>query len=274
MQNCQRIVGMLSEVTAAVSNTSFLRSCGSEGISEMSRYIDQNLQLGEVVAYRGRPSKTALFIRPLLFIVGFIVADSIARAQGTAASTTDSSSKTALQAFFALIAVFLIVMAIANLVGALVFLRSAEYAVTDRRVVAKYGLFRRHSVDMILPGIASVVAKQSAFGRVCGYGNVFVRAAGGDRSITYIKDPKRFTSAVLTELSSARLLKGTAAYELGVKPASSAHRSGNGESGSVLSTAPPLPPGTQAHWATDPHDQHSMRYWDGNRWTDHVAPTP
>jgi uncharacterized membrane protein YdbT with pleckstrin-like domain len=238
------------------------------------RYIDRNLQSGETETYRGRPSKTALFIRPLLFGVGFIVADSIARAQSTAKSTTTPGANTAAEAIFALIAVFCIVAAIATVIGASVFLRSAEYAVTDRRVIAKYGLFRRRTVDTLLRGVSSVVVNQSAFGRMCGYGNLLVRGAGGDRSISWVKDPKGFQSAILSQLDSARLLKGTAAYTLNVKPAQEVPVTSSGESSSVPTTAVPLPPGTPAHWAADPFDLNSVRYWDGNRWTEHVAPAP
>lgn len=37
---------------------------------------------------------------------------------------------------------------------------------------------------------------------------------------------------------------------------------------------PPASPGTSANparWATDPLGRHEMRYWDGTRWTEHVA---
>lgn len=240
----------------------------------MPRYIDRNLQSGEAETYRGRPSKTALFIRPLLFVVGFVIADSIAHAQATAKATTTAGAHTVAEAIFALIAVFCIVAAIATVIGALVFLRSAEYAVTDRRVIAKYGLFRRHAVDTLLTGVSSVVVNQSAFGRMCGYGNVLVRGAGGDRSISCVKNPKGFQSAILSELGSARLLKGTAAYTLDVKLAPQPAVTSSGGSSSAPSTASPLPPGTSARWAADPSNQNSMRYWDGNRWTDHVAPAP
>jgi hypothetical protein len=141
-------------------------------------------------------------------------------------------------------------------------------------VIAKYGLFRRQAVDVLLTGVASVVVNQSAFGRMCGFGNVIVRGAGGDRSISYVKDPKGFQSAVLSELGAARLLKGTAAYTLDVKMAPSVSAASSGASSSEPATAVPLPPGTPAHWGADPFDPKALRYWDGNRWTEHVAPAP
>jgi hypothetical protein len=35
-------------------------------------------------------------------------------------------------------------------------------------------------------------------------------------------------------------------------------------------TAPPPPP-TPAQWATDPFGRHEHRWWDGSKWTEHVA---
>jgi hypothetical protein len=38
-----------------------------------------------------------------------------------------------------------------------------------------------------------------------------------------------------------------------------------------LVVLPPPPPPVPAQWAPDPHGRHQHRYWDGLRWTEHVA---
>jgi hypothetical protein len=66
-------------------------------------------------------------------------------------------------------------------------------------------------------------------------------------------------------------LKGTAAYPLDVK----LMHQGSAEPIGIPvkpTSAPPLPPGTPAQWERDPFDRNVMRYWDGDRWTDHTAP--
>jgi hypothetical protein len=35
--------------------------------------------------------------------------------------------------------------------------------------------------------------------------------------------------------------------------------------------SPPPPPPTPAQWAKDPGGRHELRWWDGTRWTEHVA---
>jgi hypothetical protein len=38
-----------------------------------------------------------------------------------------------------------------------------------------------------------------------------------------------------------------------------------------VSTPPPPPPGSPAGWLVDPLGKHENRYWDGGKWTEHVA---
>lgn len=44
-------------------------------------------------------------------------------------------------------------------------------------------------------------------------------------------------------------------------------RTATGESSERTATPPVAPPG----WAADPFGRHEHRYWDGNRWTEHIA---
>ena len=240
----------------------------------MSGYIDQNLQPGETVKYRGRPSKTAVLLRPTVLFVTFVILDSIDHSLTNSVSTTSTpGAKTGAEILLGFVIFFNLLAMIVSFIGALVFLNSAEYAVTDRRVVAKYGLIRRNVVDILLTRVSGVKVNQSAPGRMFGFGNVLVLASGANRQVAYVKNPQGFQSAILAQLEEARLLKGTAAYTLDVKLSAQGSKPRQ-ESSPSPTSAPPLPPGTRAQWATDPFDQASLRYWDGDRWTDHVSPAP
>ena len=39
----------------------------------------------------------------------------------------------------------------------------------------------------------------------------------------------------------------------------------------VVGVAPPATPAVPAQWAADPSGRHQHRWWDGERWTEHVA---
>src|ERR1044072_7877794 len=53
-----------------------------------------------------------------------------------------------------------------------------EVAVTDRRMIYKAGLIRRHTVEMNLDKVESVDVDQSLAGRLFGYGTVTIRGTG------------------------------------------------------------------------------------------------
>jgi Bacterial PH domain/Protein of unknown function (DUF2510) len=237
-------------------------------------YIDKNLQPGELVTYRGRPSKSAVLIKPAVLLVLFAILGSIDHSlRNSVATTSSQGAKTSAELVVGLLMVLIVIAVIINTIGAVSFLGSAQYVVTDRRVVAKYGLIKRSSVDLVLTHVSGVRLLQGGLGRLLGFGNVLVHASGADRRIAYVKNPKGFQSAILAQLEESRLLKGTAAYRLDVTPPTPAANSSSAET-PLLGSAVPLPPGTSARWAIDPFDQASMRYWDGDRWTDHVAPSP
>jgi len=237
-------------------------------------YIDKILQPGEVIRYRGRPSKSAALMRPAALLFLFAILDEIDHSLRYSVITTAShSAKTGGEIVVGILLLFTVFALVINTIGALAFLSSAQYAVTDRRVVAKYGLIKRNGVDILLAKISGVRVNQGLFGRLFDYGNVVVQSSGSGRRLVLIKSPKIFQSAIHSQLEASRLIKGTAAYQLDVKIAKS--MAGERVHNSATPTsAPPLPPGTPAQWREDPLGEEAMRYWDGDRWTDHTAPAP
>jgi uncharacterized membrane protein YdbT with pleckstrin-like domain len=75
------------------------------------------------------------------------------------------------------------------------FVRRAttEFAITDRRVIYKTGLLRRHTLEMSRGRIESVDVDQSILGRILGYGTITVRGTGGGlEPIRNVADPLAF----------------------------------------------------------------------------------
>jgi uncharacterized membrane protein YdbT with pleckstrin-like domain len=74
---------------------------------------------------------------------------------------------------------------------------STELAVTDRRVIFKRGLVRRHTVEMNMDKVESVDVDQSILGRIFNYGDVTVRGTGASiEPLRMIDDPLAFRSRV------------------------------------------------------------------------------
>jgi uncharacterized membrane protein YdbT with pleckstrin-like domain len=74
---------------------------------------------------------------------------------------------------------------------------TTELAVTDRRVIFKRGLVRRHTVEMNMDKVESVDVDQSVMGRIFNYGDVTVRGTGASiEPLRLIHDPLAFRSCV------------------------------------------------------------------------------
>jgi uncharacterized membrane protein YdbT with pleckstrin-like domain len=92
----------------------------------------------------------------------------------------------------ALAAIALVALAFAQLKRA-----TTEIAVTDRRIVFKRGLIRRHTVEMNMQKVESVDVDQTLFGRMFDYGDVTVRGVGSTfERLNFIDAPLRLRSTV------------------------------------------------------------------------------
>ncbi len=92
----------------------------------------------------------------------------------------------------ALAAIALAVFTIAYLKRA-----STEIAVTDRRIIFKRGLIRRHTVEMNMQKVESVDVDQTLLGRLFDFGDVTVRGVGSTfERLTFIDAPLRLRTTV------------------------------------------------------------------------------
>jgi len=67
---------------------------------------------------------------------------------------------------------------------------TTEFAITDRRVVAKTGFVRRQTVELDFRRIESVSMQQSILGRMLGYATILVRGTGGTQGkFRHIAEP-------------------------------------------------------------------------------------
>ncbi len=75
--------------------------------------------------------------------------------------------------------------------------RTSEFAVTNKRVIIKRGLVRRHTLELLLTKVESVGVDQGIAGRILGYGSIVVIGTGGTReSFQNIAQPLEFRKQV------------------------------------------------------------------------------
>jgi uncharacterized membrane protein YdbT with pleckstrin-like domain len=72
-----------------------------------------------------------------------------------------------------------------------------ELAVSDRRVIYKRGILRRHTIEMNMSKVESVDVDQTILGRILGYGVVTIHGTGGGvERLASIADPLAFRNHV------------------------------------------------------------------------------
>jgi uncharacterized membrane protein YdbT with pleckstrin-like domain len=143
-------------------------------------YIDGNLLAGEQVVYRTR-LHWALFIVPVLFTAVVLLPIAWFLANGTWSS-------------YAWIP---LALGLVVLLAALIKRQSSDFAVTNKRVMMKVGVFSTRSVELLLNKIEAIAVNQSFMGRILGYGDIVVTGSGGTReAFSHIQRPLEFRRAV------------------------------------------------------------------------------
>lgn len=139
-------------------------------------YITNNLLSGETVKHTAKVHWWAWGKGVALLGVGVLVASMGAGFLGTV----------------------LILLGLVLAVRGLIVVATTELAVTDRRVIAKFGLIRRSTVELLHQKIEGMSVDQSVFGRLLGFGTVTVNGTGaGKTPIPHIAAPLDFRRAAL-----------------------------------------------------------------------------
>ena len=79
------------------------------------------------------------------------------------------------------IGVAFIVLGLIAWLAAYVQRKTSEFAVTNKRIIVKVGVFRRRTIEMLLRQLEALEVNQSLRGRIFGYGTVTVIGTGGTR---------------------------------------------------------------------------------------------
>jgi uncharacterized membrane protein YdbT with pleckstrin-like domain len=92
----------------------------------------------------------------------------------------------------------LLILGLIYLAWAYMFFSSSEFGVTNRRVIAKWGVISRHSVEMNLDKVEGVSINEGVIGSRLGYGTVIVNGTGGSHeAFPSIANPLVFRKQIL-----------------------------------------------------------------------------
>jgi len=145
-------------------------------------YVESNLLPNEQVVYRARLHWIIYALPAFVFIIAVLVALSGGG---------------------------LIAGAVIGAIAVLLFLppwirsSSSEFAITNKRVLIKVGLIRRHSLELLLQKIEGIGVDQGISGRIFGYGTITVSGTGGTKeAFRMISDPLEFRRQVQASLAA------------------------------------------------------------------------
>ena len=82
-------------------------------------------------------------------------------------------------------------------VGAFIYSISAEFAVTNYRIIMKTGFIQRNSLEILLEKVESVHVVQSILGRILSFGTIIINGVGGTKDpFPNIFNPLKFREIV------------------------------------------------------------------------------
>lgn len=130
----------------------------------VGKYVDLNLISGEEIQFEGKTSIWSLSPKIILGVI--------------------------LLPFFGLGLLFL--------VSAAITYYTTELAVTNRRIIAKFGLIARSTIEMDLTKVETLRVDQSILGRIFKFGSITVNGAGNPQTpIPGINSPMQFRKSFL-----------------------------------------------------------------------------
>jgi uncharacterized membrane protein YdbT with pleckstrin-like domain len=148
-------------------------------------YIEDNLLPDEKIHLKVKMSPAIFFIPIIIFAISLFVLG-YAISQGN--KHTDATTIIAIS--FSCFSGIIFITALSVTIRELIRFLTTEFAITNKRVIAKTGFIRRNSLDLRLTKIESVEVNQTILGRLFSYGTITLTGTGGThQSFRGIVDP-------------------------------------------------------------------------------------
>ncbi len=99
------------------------------------------------------------------------------------------------------VAMLIVLAGAALLLGAYLRQTSTEIVITNKRLIAKYGIVSRATFEILVNRITGANFDQTVAGRILGFGTILVHGAGGEISpIDLVENPQLFYRALVSVL--------------------------------------------------------------------------
>ena len=142
-------------------------------------FIQKNLALNERIIHLGK-LHWWIYVKSVFFLIlGILLAFGAEAGSGTSA-----------------VGVFLLICAVISIVMTYIGQKSSEFALTNKRVIFKTGLFSRKMIELQLNKADGMQIEQSLLGRMFNFGKVRVTSTGVVENFYPVADPFGFKKQV------------------------------------------------------------------------------
>jgi uncharacterized membrane protein YdbT with pleckstrin-like domain len=135
-------------------------------------YIDKNLMAEEEIVYTAK-IHWFIYLPPLFWLVVGVL---LVLVKPNAVELRD------LEPYLAPLGIVLIVYAAIRFIGAWITRWTTELGITTKRVIAKFGLIRRDTVELNHSKVESFIVVQSILGRIFDFGTLVIQGTGGGQT--------------------------------------------------------------------------------------------
>jgi uncharacterized membrane protein YdbT with pleckstrin-like domain len=156
-------------------------------------YVEKNLLPSEKIIIKAQVH-WAIFIAPVI-VIGMILLLAILFLAEYASSKYISN-------IFCFTAVFFLIGLVPTASSAITYF-TTEFALTDQRIIAKTGLLRQRSLELMLTKVESIGVDQPLVGRLLNYGTIVVIGTGGTKEpFSNIADPMSLRQRINAKIAA------------------------------------------------------------------------
>jgi uncharacterized membrane protein YdbT with pleckstrin-like domain len=157
-------------------------------------YLDDHLLTGEQIVYRARLHWIIFGASILMVALGVLVAIILQT----------------LQHDYWYLGMAFVGIGLLLAIGPAIRYVSSEFAVTDKRVLAKHGFIERESIETLLTKIEAISVDQGIVGRVFDYGSITITGTGGtEESFPRISQPLEFRRQIQSQVVALEERRGS-----------------------------------------------------------------
>lgn len=142
-------------------------------------YVEQSLVAGERIVLKAK-LHWGILVWPCLNIIFGLVLIALSPVAGQLAGGSQGGGTVSL-GMLVCVALPFTLGGLAGLLNTFLILITTEFAVTNKRIIAKVGAVSRHSLELFLNQVEAITVDQTVMGRIMNYGTVVVHGAGGTR---------------------------------------------------------------------------------------------